>query len=153
MDKKDYEIAGRKFYLRSMTFAQRDMINDIVSNGDFTGYLDLISVALVEDGQTQAEKSLAGIAESKKLRDWLKYNATTDEIDRLAADFFALNPSKKLEEMDARFLRYLGVQKESGLKTASSSSPTGISLSETGSTETSPQEKLNDTLPEMQNVA
>ena len=109
MECKYYEITGKKFYQNALILGQVEWLNALVSEKHPEGLLPreienfidsnlsaLLSIILVSDGLTQAEKVGAGIDDMLKLRRWFSESSDPLKLyqigNEVITDFFSFNP-------------------------------------------------------------
>ena len=110
MERKLYTIADRTFYQDELVFGQEVWLRDHVfrgkavtalSSGQLMAMLQrdgmtFLSIILIEDGKTQADKVKAGWDAVCELNEWLNANVRPREVMEYVQDFFGVNPATNL---------------------------------------------------------
>jgi hypothetical protein len=100
-----YEIAGRRFAMHRMVWGQHAWLMkeckglnledvDIAAVMSMVGdkLTTLMAIALVDEGQEQADKVKAGMAAVQNLREWLDGHMLPEDAEPIVRDFFVYNP-------------------------------------------------------------
>lgn len=108
MERKDYELAGRKFYQFPIMVGQARLLlakfqgvplfkltlSDVLGliGGQVTS---LMAIVLIEEGQTLAEKMKRGEAGLQELQDWLDVSVQPEELAPAVTDFFVFGQLRR----------------------------------------------------------
>lgn len=111
-DRKDYTIAGRKFYQRPVTLGQARLLLArfkgyplfTMQLSDLMGLIGeqvsaILAIVLIEDGQTIAEKMKRGPSGLQDLEAWLDSLEDPKEVSQALTDFFGLKQLERALQM------------------------------------------------------
>ncbi len=111
MERKEYEIAGRKFYQKQIVYGQIVWLRDLLCGKKLNSmtpgeYVNLIisklprflAIILLKENEQQADKVKAGEAGVLEFENWIIGNVAGEELFTIGMavinDFFACNPGE-----------------------------------------------------------
>src|SRR3989442_631686 len=110
MENGKYVIGDRRFSLEPLAWGQEVWLREEVFEGRNLAGLDVgalislfraraplfLAIILIEDGQTRAQKIMAGLAPVRELAAWMEAHLEPIQVMEYISDFFAVNTGSNL---------------------------------------------------------